>query len=232
MEYREVLRELKSMSDPEAVAGMARYGINSDNSFGISIPNLRRLAKQLGQDHGLSEQLWSSGIHEARILASMIDDPGMVTEEQLERWAGDFDSWDVCDQCCNNLFYKTVFSRQKAIEWSSRGEEFVKRAGFVLMACLAVHDKDADDNEFERFFQALRRGASDERGFVKKAVNWALRQIGKRNRRLNRLVIELARQIRQIDSKAAKWIAADALRELQGEKVQKRFKAESVRQRP
>jgi 3-methyladenine DNA glycosylase AlkD len=223
MQYAEILGKLKSLSNPEAVSGMVRFGINPENAYGISIPNLRKMAKQIGTDHVLAEQLWSSGIHEARILACMIDDPTMATEAQLELWANGFDSWDVCDQCCSNLFDKTEFAYQKAIEWSKRGEEFVKRAGFVLMAALAVHDKRADDRHFVQFFPIIKRGATDGRNFVKKAVNWALRQIGKRNRTLNTLAIEVAKEIRQIESKAARWIADDALRELTSDGVQRRL---------
>ena len=223
MQYSEILEKLKSLSDPEAIAGMARFGINPENTYGISIPNLRKIAKQIGKDHMLAEQLWLSGIHEARILACMIDDPKMVTEEQLERWAKDFDSWDVCDQCCGKLFDKTRFSYEKAIEWSRRSEEFVKRAGFVLMTQLAVHDKKSDDSQFEQFFPIIKREATDGRNFVKKAVNWALRQIGKRNRNLNKAAIEVTKEIGQIDSKPAKWIAADALRELTSEAIQRKL---------
>ena len=223
MQYSEILEKLKSLSDPEAIAGMARFGINPENTYGISIPNLRKIARQIGKDHTLAEQLWLSGIHEARILACMIDDPKMVTEEQLERWVKDFDSWDVCDQCCGKLFDKTRFSYQKAIEWSRRSEEFVKRAGFVLMTQLAVHDKKSDDSQFEQFFPIIKREATDGRNFVKKAVNWALRQIGKRNRSLNKAAIEVTKEIGRMDSKPAKWIAADALRELTSEAIQRKL---------
>ena len=223
MEYTEILEKLKSLRDPRAVAAMAGYGINADNTFGISIPHLRKIAKEIGKDHALSEQLWSSGIHEARIVASMIADPRMVTEQELERWVSGFDSWDVCDQCCNNLFCRTDFAYQKAMEWSRRREEYVKRAGFVLMACLAVHDKGADDIQFRQFFPIIRSEASDERNFVKKAVNWALRQIGKRNRSMNVEAIRVATALKQIDSKSARWIACDALRELKSDKIQKRL---------
>ena len=223
MEYTEILEKLKSLRDPRAVAAMAGYGINADNTFGISIPHLRKIAKEIGKDHALSEQLWSSGIHEARIVASMIADPRMVTEQELERWVSGFDSWDVCDQCCNNLFCRTDFAYQKAMEWGRRREEYVKRAGFVLMACLAVHDKGADDIQFRQFFPIIRSEASDERNFVKKAVNWALRQIGKRNRSMNVEAIRVATALKQIDSKSARWIACDALRELKSDKIQKRL---------
>ena len=177
-------------------------------------------------NHNLAQELWASGIHEARILACMIDDPEMVNEEQIERWVKDFDSWDVCDQCCSNLFDKTEFAYQKAVEWSKRNEEFVKRAGFVLMACLAVHDKKAKDKEFLRFLPIIKRESADNRNFVKKAVNWALRQIGKRNLNLNREAIEAAAEIQKMDSRSAKWIASDAIRELTSEAVQERLRGQ------
>jgi 3-methyladenine DNA glycosylase AlkD len=223
MEYEEILKQLKSLSDPKAVAGMARFGINPKNTYGVSIPNLRKMAKQIGRDHLLALRLWNSGIHEARILASLIDLPEEVAEEQMENWVKDFDSWGVCDQVCSNLFDQTRFAYQKAIQWSKRSEEFVKRAGFVLMAALAVHDKEAKDRKFSKFLPIIRREAIDERNFVKKAVNWALRQIGKRNLSLNKVTIKTAKEIHKIDSKAAKWIASDALRELTCQAVQKRF---------
>jgi len=224
MQYKEILKRLKSLSDPKAVEGMARFGINPKNTYGVSIPNLRMISKEIGRDHSLAQQLWSSGIHEARILAGMIDDPGMVTEEQMESWVKDFDSWDVCDQCCSNLFDKTEFAYQKAFEWSERNEEFVKRAGFVLMATLAVHDKKATDEELLKFLPLIKRESTDDRNFVKKAVNWALRQIGKRNVSLNKAAIKTAKKIQGIDSKSARWIASDALRELTSEAVQKRLR--------
>ena len=223
MNSTEVLKKLKSLANPESVKGMARFGIKSENAYGVSILDLRKLAKQIGKNHTLAGQLWSSGIHEARILAGMVDDPEQVTESQMEHWVNDFDSWDVCDQCCSNLFDKTVFAYLKAIEWSERKEEFVKRAGFVLMAVLAVHDKAADDDQFAQFFPIIKREATDRRNFVKKAVNWALRQIGKRNRALNQAAIDVGKEIKTIDSKAARWIAGDALRELTCEKVKSRL---------
>lgn len=223
MQYNGIIVKLKSLSDPEAVKGMARFGINPENTYGVSVPNLRKMAKEIRIDHNLAEQLWASGIHEARILASMVDDPKLTTEEQMDTWARDFDSWDVCDQCCMNLFDKTEFAYQKAAEWSKREEEFIKRAGFALMATLAVHDKKATDEEFLRFMPMIKRESADRRNFVKKAVNWALRQIGKRNLNLNKMAISTAEEILEIDSKSARWIAADAIRELTGEAVQKRL---------
>ena len=220
---REILAELESRANPENVVGMARYGINPKNTFGVSAPVLRAMAKRIGRDHALALELWESGIREARILAGLIDDPALVTESQLERWAKDFDSWDVCDGVCSNLFDKTPFAYEKTAAWSGREEEFVKRAGFVLMAALAVHDKKAPDGRFRGFLPLIEREAADERNFVKKAVNWALRQIGKRNRPLNAAAIASAKRIRNMDSKAARWIAADALRELESDAVQGRL---------
>jgi len=223
MTYREIIQHIKSLHNPEAVKGMARFGINPKNTYGVSIPHLRTLAKQVGKNHQLALKLWASGIHEARILACLIDDPTGVTEGQMEKWVKDFDSWDVCDQCCSNLFDKTNFSYQKALQWAQRDKEFVKRAGFAMMAALAVHDKKARDKDFIQFFPLIFSGAEDERNFVKKAVNWALRQIGKRNHALNKKAIEIAKKIRRIDSKSARWIASDALRELTSEAVLKRL---------
>ncbi|MFQ6134877.1 MAG: DNA alkylation repair protein [Nitrososphaerales archaeon] len=219
----EILSKLESLSNPEAVAGMARFGINPKNTYGVSIPNLRKMAKEIGKDHLLAQQLWSSGIREARIIAGMIDNPEMVTEDQMESWVKDFDSWDICDQCCTNLFEKTESAYQKCVEWSSREEEFVKRAGFVLMARLAVSDKKADDKQFVRFLPIIKRETTDDRNFVKKAINWALRQVGKRNTNLNKMAIKTAKEIRKTDSKTAKWIASDAIRELKSEAVQEKL---------
>lgn len=219
----DILKKLKSLSNPKAVAGMARFGINPENTYGISIPDLRKMAKQIGKDHAFAQQLWASVIHEAKILAGMIDEPEMVTEKQMEDWVRDFDSWDVCDQVCSNLLDKTSFAYKKAREWSKREEEFVKRAGFVMMAALSVHDKKTKDDVFLKFFPLIKKEAADNRNFVKKAINWALRQIGKRNQRLNKKAIETAKEIQKIDSRAAKWIAADALKELTSKAVQKRL---------
>jgi 3-methyladenine DNA glycosylase AlkD len=220
----EVLKELERLGDPAAVAGMARFGIPPAKALGISTPVLRALAKRIGRNQKLAEELWPSGLLEARAICSLIGDPNLVTDELMEAWVQDFDSWAVCDACCCNLFDKTKFAWRKAVAWSRRDEAYVKRAGYALMAALAVHDKAAPDKKFLRFLPAIRRGATDERNFVKKAVNWALRQIGKRNRALNRAAIRAAREIRGIASPSARWIAADALRELEGEAVQRRLK--------
>jgi 3-methyladenine DNA glycosylase AlkD len=224
MEYELVLRKLKSLSNNKNVEGMARFGINTKNTLGISIYVLRPMAKEIGKDHKLAQQLWNSGIHEARLLAVFIDEPQKVTNAQMEKWAADFDSWDVCDQACTDLFDKTVLGWKKAVEWSKRKEEFVKRGAFALMAGLAVHDKGASNKDFEKLLPIIERESWDERNFVRKAVNWALRNIGKRNRVLNKKSIRAAKRIKKMDSKAARWIAADALRELTSEKVRKRLK--------
>lgn len=227
MSAEALIRELRSKADPRAVEGMARFGISSKNTLGLSVPTLRAMSKRIGRDHSLAEDLWRSGIHEARILAAMVEDPAMVTEGQMERWAGDFDSWDVCDGCCGVLFDKTPFAYGKALEWSRRKEEFVKRAGYALMAGLAVHDKRAGDEKFVVFFPAIKRGATDDRNFVKKAVNWALRQIGKRNLRLNREALRVAEEIRRMPEGSARWVASDAIRELRGGSTQRRIRRSS-----
>jgi 3-methyladenine DNA glycosylase AlkD len=223
MEYEEIIRRLRSHANPRNVEGMARFGINPKNTLGVPMPVLRKMGKEAGKNHALAERLWDSGMHEARILACLVDDPGQVTEKQMEGWARDFDSWDVCDQCCMNLFDKTGFAYRKAREWSRRKEEFVKRAGFALMASLAVHDKEAKDSEFEGVLAIIRREADDGRNLVKKAVNWALRQIGKRNPGLNRKAIRVSEEIRSTDSRAARWVANDAIRELKSDAVRKRL---------
>ena len=214
MTLQEMLRKMKSYYNPRNIAGMARYGINVEKAFGVPAPVLRKMAREIRGDHALAERLWATRIHDARHLAALCDDPRQVTEAQMERWARDFDSWDVVDGCCNNLFRKTEFAHRKAAEWTLREEEYVKRAGFVLMACLAVHDKAAPNAVFERYLRLLKKGANDERNFVKKAVNWALRQIGKRNLKLRDAALKTGKEIQRLDSRAARWIAADALREL------------------
>ncbi|MFD2145543.1 DNA alkylation repair protein [Mucilaginibacter antarcticus] len=210
----DVIDLLKEKADTRYHAGMQRFGIANEKALGVKIPEVRKLAKLIGRDHALAQKLWDTGIHEARILASMIADPKQVTPQQIDNWTKDFDSWDVCDQVCGNLFDRTPYAIEKALEFSAREEEFVKRAGFVLMAELAVHDKKAPDSVFIQFFPIIEREACDNRNFVKKAVNWALRQIGKRNAALRPLAIACAERILLQESKTAKWIARDALREL------------------
>ena len=225
MNAKQILKILKLRANPKNIKGMAQFGMTAKKRLGVSVPNMRKIAKETNKNHSLAIQLWKTGIKEAKIVASMVGEPEKVTEKQMEAWVKDFDSWDVCDQVISNLFDKTKFAYQKAFEWSKRKEEFVKRAGFVLMATLSVHDKKANNKKFEQFFPLIKKEAIDERNFVKKAVNWALRQIGKRNLALNKKAIAIAKEIQKIDSKSAKWIANDALRELTGEAVQKRLRA-------
>ncbi len=215
MTFDQVITRLKQHTNPQNVEGMARFGIRPAHALGIAIPTLRKLAKEIGKNQSLALALWNSGIHEARILASMIAELHLFSPEQMEDWVKDFDTWDVCDQVCGNLFDKTPYAYQKAVEWCHREQEFVRRAGFVMMAELAVHDKQATDEQFLLFFPLIKQYAVDERNFVKKAVNWALRQIGKRNSHLRDLAVEWAEAIKQIDSKTARWIAKDALKELE-----------------
>jgi 3-methyladenine DNA glycosylase AlkD len=222
---RKTLDQLEALGNPKNVVGMARFGVIAKKAYGVSTPALRKLAREIGRDQKLSLQLWNTGIHDARHLAALVGDPARVTPAQMERWARDFASWDVVDGCCCHLFVHTPHAWKKALAWSRHEEEFVKRAGFALMAYLAVHHKPAADSKFLRLLPIIERGARDERHFVKKAVNWALRQIGKRNLRLNRAAISTGKKIRASDRPAARWIASDALRELTSSAVQKRLAA-------
>jgi len=223
MEYAEITAELKSMANPVNVEGMARFGISAVTTRGISIYALRKLAKKIGKRHELALRLWDSGYHEARILPSFSEEPGKVTEAQRERWVADFDSWDVCDQV-SELISQTPFVIQKIHEWAGREETFVKRTAFSLIAEIAWHDKKRPYSDFEPLFRLIKDAATDERNFVKKAVNWALRNIGKRNPALNARAVAVAKEIQQLNLKSARWIAADAIRELTSEAVQKRLK--------
>jgi 3-methyladenine DNA glycosylase AlkD len=220
----EIIAELQALGTQANREGMARFGINTARALGVSMPSIRGLARRIGkQDHALAQELWKTGLHEARILATILDDPRLVSEDQMECWVADFDSWDLCDQCCGNLFDKTACAWDKAAEWSARDPEYEKRAGFVLMAYLAVHEKQAPDEKYLPFLAIIKREAGDQRNFVKKAVNWALREIGKRNKALNQAAIATAREILTQDGKG-KWIASDALRELTSENVQARLR--------
>ncbi len=203
---------------------MGRFGIDTRNALGVTVTELRGLARRIGRDHGLAAALWQSEIHEARLLATMVDEPSSVTEAQMERWVSDLTSWDLCDQLCGNLFDRTPYAFDKALGWSRRDEEFVKRAGFALMATSAVHRKDVSDARFEVFFPAISAQATDDRNYVKRAVSWALRQIGKRSVGLNRKAIATAREIERIDARAARWIARDVLRKLESPAVRDRLR--------
>ncbi len=219
-----VLEKLKEKASPDKLEGMARFGIAVEQRLGVTVPDMRKLAKELGKNHELALELWSTGIDEAKIVAGMIADPNKLTADQMDDWVKGLNSWDVCDQVCMNLFDKSPLAWGKIYDWSIREEEFVKRAAFALIACLAWHDKTMHDEKFIELFPVIVRGATDSRNFVKKAVNWALRHIGKRNLYLNKAAIDTAKAIQQLDSKAARWIASDAIRELESEAVQARLK--------
>jgi 3-methyladenine DNA glycosylase AlkD len=221
---KDVLDKLRSKAKPDQLAGMAKYGMTVERRLGVSVPDMRKLAKEIGKDHKLALELWKTGIAEARIVAAMVDDPDKLTEEQMEDWVKDINSWDVCDQVCMNLFEKNPLAWKKILDWSEREEEFAKRTAFSLIACLAWHDKKAGDEKFTALLPVIIRGATDERNFVKKAVNWALRNIGKRNLNLNEGAIRTAKEIQQLDSKAARWVASDAIRELESEAIQIRLR--------
>lgn len=232
MTYGEIIKKIKSWGSQRNIMGMARFGIRPKTKVcGVSTEKLRKLAKEIGKNHELALQLWQSGIHEARLLAAFVDDPSKVTFSQMRKWIKSFDSWDICDQTCSSLFDKTPWAWQEAKSLTKEKAEYVKRTGFVLMACLAVHDKKAKDNDFVSFFPLIKKEAIDERNFVKKAVNWAIRQIGKRNLNLNRQAIKLSLEIKKMDSKSARWIASGALSELGSEAVQKRLKEQSNKMR-
>lgn len=224
MTVTQIINELKKHGSEYNRIGMARFGIRVDKAFGVNVPVMRSLAKVIGKNHELALELWESGYHEARHVASMIDDPKLVTKAQMNKWVRDFNSWDICDGTCSNLFRKTPYAIEKIFEWCEKKDEFVRRAGFSLMCYVAVHHKTRDDEEFLEFFPLIKKYATDERNFVKKAVNWALRQIGKRSVYLNKEALKVAKEVQALDSKAAKWIAADAIRELTNPKILGRIK--------
>lgn len=227
MIVKEIFQCIELFENPENVAGMERFGIVTKKSYGLTAPEIKQIAKEAKKQtkdrHKLAQELWKTDVYEARSIAYLIDDPKKVTGEQMESWVADFDNWAICDGTCGYLFCRTEIAYEKALAWSEREEEFIKRAGFALMAYLAVHDKKAPDEKLAQFLPVIEGKSDDERNFVKKAVNWALRQIGKRNLALNRLAIETGEKIKERNTKAARWIAADALRELNSEQVQERL---------
>ncbi|KAF0141641.1 MAG: hypothetical protein FD122_1196 [Stygiobacter sp.] len=224
MTAKQIIAELKKNGNEHNRKGMARFGINVDKAFGVNVPVMRALAKVIGKNHKLALELWESGYHEARHVAAMIDDPKLVTKAQMNKWVRDFNSWDICDGTCSNLFRKTPYAIEKIFEWCEKKDEYIRRAGFSLMCYVAVHHKTRDDEEFLEFFPLIKKYSVDERNFVKKAVNWALRQIGKRSRFLNAEALKVAREIHALDSKSAKWIASDAIHELTNPKILARIK--------
>ena len=224
MTAADVIARLRAMANPANVEGMARFGINTDGTLGISTPEMQRLAREIGRDHALAQELWASGVHEARHVAAMIEDPALVTIRQADTWARDLDSWDVCDGFAYGLMSYTPIRWGRPAAWARSRHEFVRRAAFALIAGLAVHDREAADAQFIAVLPLIRQAADDDRNFVKKAVNWALRQVGKRNLALNRAAVALGEDLRKMDARAARWIAADALRELRSDAVQQRLR--------
>jgi 3-methyladenine DNA glycosylase AlkD len=227
MQSRDVLQAIDALASGRVLESMERFGIETGNARGVNTPALKAIARKIGHDHQLAQKLWTTGIFEARAIAAMIDEPDKVTRRQVENWARGLNSWAICDACCCYLFRKTPFAWEKAVEWAGRKPEYVKRAGFALMAYLAVHDKAAADEKFVELLPITERESDDDRPFVRKAVNWALRQIGKRNLRLHPLAIATAERIKARGTRSARWIAADALRELRSQKVVIRIKAKA-----
>jgi len=226
MNEERIIKHLNEIGDEQRLEKMKRFGIDTSTAIGISVSELRKYARTIRKNHSLALNLWKTNIHEARMLAVLLDEPRKVTEEQMETWAMDFNSWDLCDYYCSNLFDKTTFARKKINEWSKRNKECVKRAAFSLIAALATHDKKASNESFEVFFPIILRESSDERKYVKKAVNWSLRNIGKRNRFLNKRAIEIAEKMIEKKNKTSRWIATDAINELTSQKIQDRLAKE------
>jgi 3-methyladenine DNA glycosylase AlkD len=220
----EIVERLRSLGNPANLPGMARYGIDVSSAFGVTIPQLRAIAKEAGTDHGLALALWRTGVHEARILASMVDDPARVTVRQMDAWARTFDSWDVCDQVCGNLFDRTPMVLDQIRAWAERPETFVRRAAFASIAAVTVHRHDVGDDELRSFLPLIEAASDDDRNYVRKAVSWALRQIGKQNVELNADAIATAERVRERGTRAARWIASDVLREITSEAVQTRLR--------
>lgn len=219
MDYEEIIRELKGMKNPKNVEGMRRFGIRGEVLLGISVVELRKIAKKTGKNHDLAVKLWNSGIHEARIIAPLIEIPEKVTKAQVEQWVSEIDSWDVCDMLTGSLLDQLDIAIEAMFWWAKDEREYVRRTPFSMMAWIANHNKVMKDEEFEKYFCLIKNTANDERNFVRKAVNWALRGIGKRNLTLRKRALEVAYEIREMDSKAARWIANDAIRELSSTKT-------------
>ena len=211
---KKILDQLQALGNSKDLAGMAHFGIQIEKAFGVRVSTLRQMAKEIGRDHKLAIILWDSEFHEARMLACMVDEVGKLSEAQMDSWIKDFNSWDLCDTCTGSLFDRHPKAYEKAVEWSQLTLEFERRAGFAMMAWLALHGKKESDQRFEEFFPHIKAGSIDERNYVKKAVSWALRQIGKRNLEMREKAILVAKSIQGLDSKSAKWVATDTLREL------------------
>ncbi|MGC8537895.1 MAG: DNA alkylation repair protein [Candidatus Micrarchaeia archaeon] len=220
-----IMKDLKANANADYKANEEKLGINTSKAYGVPLPVLKSIARRTGIDPRVADELWKTGVHEARILASMVYDPDSITESKIDSLIKDVDSWDLCDNCCGELFSKTVYADKKISDWTARDEEYVKRAGFVMIAYKALRDPDASNSDFRRLFKSIINASSDERNYVKKAVSWALREIGKRNITLNGDIIELAYELQKSDSQAAQWIAKSVISELKSERVQNRLKA-------
>jgi 3-methyladenine DNA glycosylase AlkD len=214
-----LVARLEALASHEDAAGMARFGIRGARVLGVPVRTLRAIARETGRDHRLAGELWASGVHEARILASIVAEPPRVTRAEMERWAADLDSWDLCDQCCTNLWVRTPFARDQALVWSEREPEFIRRAGFVLIAQVAGKDGGAPVELLHRYLARAEAAAGDERNFVKKAVSWALRAVGRRSAALNEAAVAVVGRLRASEDHAARWVGGDALRELTSEQV-------------
>ena len=225
MNFEMIMDFFEENKNENNISGMSKFGISTDKIYGIKMDSLRKLSKEIGNDHELALQLWEHGYHESRILATLIDEADRVDEDQLDEWVNDFDTWDICDQACINLFSNIPLAISKIPIWATSKKEFVKRTAFSLIAVIAVHDKKSDNSYFENFFPLIKKASDDNRNFVKKAVNWALRSIGKKNKYLNEKAIELAKEILELDYKSAQWIAKNAIKELESEEVQNKLKA-------
>ncbi len=211
----EVLQRLREIADPKIVENRAgRFGISTTNALGVSQQDLKLLAREIGQNDALAVALFNTGVYEARLLCSKLFDPAALTEAQMDAWAMTFDNWEICDSFCMGFFARSAHARAKAEQWSTRQEEFVKRAAFSIMASYGFAHKQAPNEVFERFLVLIERESTDERHYVSKAVNWALRNIGKRNRDLQGMAISLANKLKLSDAACSRWIGSDALREL------------------
>ena len=221
MDFADIIHDLEELSDVEFAENMKRFGIRYVKSYGLRLPQIRKIAKKCGKNHDLALKLWSHGYHETYLLATLVEEPEKVNSQQLDDWVNTFYSWDLVDQACINLLRFIPQARENIFVWCKSDDEFVKRTAFSLIAVLAVHEKQSD---FEMYFDILKEGSKDNRNFVKKSVNWAIRQIGKIDRQNNRKALGLAYEILEMDSKASKWVARGVIRELESEKVQSKFR--------
>lgn len=221
MEFDQIIKEFERLSDVDFAENMKKFGIRYVKSYGLRLPQIRKVAKQCGKNHDLALKLWNHGYHETYLMATLVEESEKVSSKQLNDWVNMFYSWDLVDQACINLLRFIPEARENIFIWCDSDEEFVKRTAFSLIAVLAVHEKESD---FEIYFDVIKEASKDNRNFVKKSVNWAIRQIGKIDLENNRKALNLAYEILEIDNKASKWVARGAIRELESEKVRSKFK--------